>query len=105
MTEILITPTAPIQLGNLTLFELTFVDQAGAAIDLSAGSAFAIKFQTPQGVTSTETAALSGDGTDGKIRATFAPTAAGAWRIQGRATLAGLEKHSSKAIFPVESNL
>ena len=104
-TLVNIDPGAPIQLGNLTTFEIQFVDADGAAIDISAASSLAIKLEAPDLVASAPVAAFKTDGTDGWISATVAPDKIGAWKIQGVATIAAVEKHTGRGTFSVAGNL
>lgn len=107
VSELQITPAAPIQSGNLITFRVRFVDEDGAPIDISAASAVTVKLEPPtSGVLVVEiTAAFEVDGTDGWIVATYAPVAFGKWRIQGTATIAASTKHTGRGTFPVEPNL
>lgn len=105
MTEIQIKPLAPIQAGNLTLFRLRFLDEDGVALDLSSSSDWKIVLSDPSGAVTVNNAALTTDGSDGMIQAALTPSLAGTWRVQGRITLDGATKHSSKGTFAVEHNL
>ncbi len=105
VSEINIDPGAPIQVGNLTTFEVQFVDADGTAIDISAASSLAIKLEDPDAIGSSNVAAFKTDGTDGWITATITPAKLGAFKIQGVATIAAAEKHTGRGAFVVVGNL
>lgn len=105
MTEIAITPQAPIQAGNAVLLRVTFADELGAAVDVSAGTTPLIVLRAPSGVTSSLAATMTTDGVDGTIEAQATLAEFGSWAIQGRITLDSATRNSGRGTFPVEPNL
>ena len=73
-----------------TVVEVTFVDAAEVAIDISAATTMQIILKSITGTVITKTATFTTDGTDGKIQFTSLITdfpEAGRWKIQGRVIL------------------
>lgn len=89
--------------------EITFVNSAGAAIDISAASvAKEISLQKPDKSVSVKTASFVTDGTDGKIDYTLADgdlDVAGLWRVQGRVEGPAFEYSSRVIDFRVNPNV
>lgn len=103
---------ARVQQGNATTFRGRFVDEAGTAIDVSAGSSPAIRFEKPSGPTFDKAASFVTDGSDGQIQATVAAgdldefsTTSKPWKWQLRITLSGSVFTSNVRAFHVAADL
>ena len=84
-----------------TIFRLTIVDIAGAAIDVSTATVKYIYFQKPDGTKKKKTAVFYTDGSDGKIQYTTVSgdiDQAGLWQVQGYVEI------SSGKFFTVKTN-
>ena len=84
-----------------TIFRLTIVDTAGAAINVSMATVKYIYFQKPDGTKKKKTAAFYTDGSDGKIQYTTVSgdiDQAGLWQVQGYV------ETSSGKFFTVKTN-
>ena len=97
-----------IHVGDIgTLFEATIMD-GSQVVDISGATTLQIIFLKPNGTRLEKTAALSGDGTDGRMRyVTVAGDLdiAGFWKMQGFVELATWEGHSPIETFQVYDNL
>lgn len=81
-----------IHVGDTTVLEVTVVDQAGAAVNISAASALTIYLTKPDRTVLTKTASLVTTGADGKMQYAALTTdfdTPGVWKIQGRVAGAG----------------
>lgn len=91
------------------VLELTITKESdGTALDISSASTRQIFLQPPSGTTITKSAALSGSGTDGKMRYTteadlLAET--GTWQIQGRVVIGSADLRTTVNRFTVNRNL
>jgi len=80
-----------IHIGDVgTIFEVTLMDGV-AIVDIALASVMQIIFEKPDKTKVTNTAVLTGDGTDGKMQYVIAADteldAKGSWKIQGKVTL------------------
>ena len=95
-----------IHVGDVgTIFEVIVVDQAGNVVNLAGATTTQIKFTKPDG---TQTAVLSGDGSDGAMRyITIANDldADGGWFLQGYVVKPVGSWHSDIGTFPVQPSL
>jgi hypothetical protein len=91
-----------------TIFEVTLQDDT-VAVDLSTATTLEMVFLKPSGTKVTQTAALSGDGTDGKIRYVSVSgdlDETGVWDLQAHVVLdSDNEFRSSRSQFRVYPNL
>ena len=101
--------TAELHVGDAGVpFRATVVDDAGAAVDLSAATLLRLDFATPDGGVFSRTAALVTDGTDGKMQYVTADsdlTANGTWKVQGYVEAGGVKLHTAVLKFKVLANL
>jgi len=100
--------TGEIHIGDTTKLIFTIEDEDEAAVDVSGATTLTIKLQDPDGNTADYTAALNGDGTDGKI--TYTTTNAiwdesGPWKGQGYVVIGTTEYYSDVHTFMVHGNL
>jgi hypothetical protein len=75
-----------------TVFEATVEDENGTVLAIGLATTKEMVFQRPDGTTVTKTAALSTDGSDGKMRYIAVSgdlNMAGAWKVQGHVVLNG----------------
>lgn len=100
-----------IHIGDIgTVFEVTILDDV-TPINISAGSSMEIIFTKPDASKTKviNTAVLSGDGTDGKMRYTIVLASEldikGKWKIQGRLTLPSGTWSTDISDFKVYENL
>jgi len=91
------------------VFEITFVDSDGDAIDISAANTLQIYMRNNAGTVDTHTAGFTTDGTDGKIDYTTVSgdiDTPGLWQIQGHVTDTGVYQRKTEwGSFTVEANL
>lgn len=90
-----------------TAFIVTVTDD-DAVVDISSATALQLVFRKPSGTTTTVSASLYTNGTDGKMVYTATSgllDEAGAWRMQGIATFGSNVFHSDVEIFRVSENL
>ena len=86
-----------------TIFELTIVDQAGVAVDVSSDPSPEILFRR-RGQVLTKEAAFKTNGVDGVIQYTTLSgdiDKSGDWTMQGHVILTGGEWHTTKVAFQV----
>lgn len=102
---------AEVHVGDIgTCFRLTVLRNDGT-VESQLGSATKIQviLKDPAGTKTTNTATLSGTGSDGKMQYTTTATTelatAGTWQIQGYIELGSGKWHTSIASFNVASNL
>lgn len=91
-----------------TIFRVTVTDEDGAALDISAATLKQIVFEKPDETTTTKTASLDTDGTDGIMRYTTVSgdlDQAGRWKIQGVVGLPSGQWHTNVDTFKVKENL
>jgi len=92
-----------------TVIEVTIVDNAGDAIDISSATTKQIVFRLPNGTNLTKTAAFSSDGKDGKIRYTTVSgdlKYVGWWEAQGRIAVGATQDWRSEIVkFEVQRNV
>lgn len=97
------------QVGDIgTTIKATIVDQDGAALDVSGASTLQLLFLKPTGVLVTQTATLTGDGTDGIIQYVTVSgdlDVPGVWKSQGYIVDAGKQHKSSVDSFHVKPNI
>jgi hypothetical protein len=91
------------------VIELEVLDENGDPKDLSSASVLEIKLRAPGGSTTTYTAVLSGDGTDGKMRYVTASAddldTVGQWTKQGYIEVGSFKGHTSRCTFQVYPTL
>jgi len=78
------------------------------ALDVSTATGVSLVFKSPSGASSTKTATLNGDGTDGKIYYTTIDgdlNEIGTWRIQAKIEIDGGTFRSEVGSFKVYENL
>lgn len=102
---------ADVHVGDIgTCFRLTVLRSDGT-VESQLGSATVrrIKLKDPSGTTTTKTATLYTNGSDGKMQYTTTAATelatAGTWQVQGYIELGGGKWHTSIASFNVVSNL
>jgi len=87
-------------------FEITCVDETGAAINVSSAITKEIKFLRPDATVLTKPASFVGSGSDGKIKAslssTDAPQLVGRWPYCAHIVTTGFEFHTQEDTFAVE---
>ena len=92
-----------------TVFEYTVLDTDGVSpLDISDATVTELVFRKPNGVTITKTATFVTDGTDGKIQyVTVANDLQpyGAWEIQARIAMLGVDGRTEREVFGVAKNL
>ena len=97
------------QVGDIgTTIKATITDQDGAALDVSGASTLQLLFLKPNGVLVTQTATMTGDGTDGVIQYVTVSgdlDVPGIWKSQGYIVDAGKEHKSSVDSFHVKPNI
>ena len=97
------------QVGDIgTIIKATITDQDGAALDVSGASTLQLLFLKPNGILVTQTATMTGDGTDGVIQyVTIADDldVPGVWKSQGLVIDAGKQHKSTVDVFHVKPNI
>ncbi len=102
---------AEIHLNDIgTIFEVTLSDESAVVIDISGATTREIVFVPPSDSVNkkTKAAALTGDGTDGKMQYTTVAgdiDEQGAWQLQAHVVLPSGEWRSTVADFNVFPNL
>ena len=99
---------ASIHVGDTPTFEATLKDEDGAIVDVSSASVMQMVFNKPDGTAVVKDAALSTDGTDGKIKYESTNTdidQVGHWQVQGYAKVGSDENNSDIHAFEVYPNL
>lgn len=94
--------------GQILPFEFTVSDQDGVIVNLASATLLEIIFKRPDKTTFKRTAALVGDGTDGKITYTTVISdldAAGSWNNQAEVTVGGVLYPSTISEFTVFTSL
>lgn len=90
------------------VLKATVKDETETVVSIASATVLTIKLEDPFGVTTSKTAALLTDGTDGILKyATLAADlhTAGTWKAQGYVEMTGRKFHTSKKVFTVEENL
>lgn len=100
---------AEIHVGDVgTVFEATVLDEDGAVVDISAATLRQLLFRKADQTVVTQTAVLSGAGTDGKMRYVTVVDdldVSGLWTVQGYVEMSAGKWHSDLRTFQVYRNL
>lgn len=105
----MVTTTDPvIHVGNTHTFEVVFLDDAGAVLDISSATTREIHLRKPDGTALQKTASFVTDGTDGAIEYKALTTdidAEGNWKVQGKVVTATDTWTTRVDEFPVAANI
>lgn len=94
-----------------TVFEVTIKDcvsGTSTVLDVSGATTLELVFKSPSGTSTTKTASLVTDGTDGKIKYTSVDgdlNEVGTWRLQAKISIGGGVYRSDVGTFKVYENL
>ncbi len=104
-----------LQLNDVgTTFVLTVKEQDPddpctlVAVDISAATGMAVKFEKPDGTAISRTGTLNTDGLDGKMKYTTIAgdiDQAGRWKVQAAAVIGGWNGRSEVVAFQVRTNI